>query len=194
MNLGLFPVIGGSELTLHPVLIVNQVAYSNGNSDTFDNMQIPQTFDHLMIYMNLRTILVGQAEDISIFFNNDYTAANYTNSRIYAAGSSAAATRATAPRIGLALGASNNTVDQFSLGIVHIPFYRHPGFRRQANSESQFQNTFPNNALGIYATEWNSNDPITRIAIRAAAGTRFEVNSRVQIFGLCTRPMPIAGI
>lgn len=194
MNLGLFPLSGGSSPMLQTIEIYDRTLSATG---TFEDIQIPQAFEHLILMGVLRTNLAAFAtQECRMFFNSDLTIANYSSERTLASTSSITVSRTDNPRFLRAYASGAPVAESFALVMATVPFYRMPGIRRYAYGQVTTVSTSVSNELLTYGMEWENTMAIHKITLRTDSHPLelFTAGSRLQIFGQRTAMMATTGV
>lgn len=157
--------------------IYTQTLSGAAASVTFNN--IPQTFTDLKVVISARSSdSTGQGTIMR--FNGSTT--TYSNTYLFANGSSASSSRLTYNYVGSIFG-TNGTANTFNNTEIHIPNYTGSSFKA-----SLCENTAANNNtlgyLNLLANLWRSTDAITSISFLVDGGSNFVQHSTFSIYGI----------
>jgi hypothetical protein len=144
---------------------------TGGTSYTF--VSIPSTYTDLVMVLNVAT--ASGSSNLAMQFNSD-TGSNYSFTRIYGNGSSAASSRA-ANVTDNYIGDIGTTI---STNIIQIPNYKNATTRKTAISRSNDTST----NVQAWVTLWRNTAAINAIKVYATGGQTFANGSMLTLYGI----------
>lgn len=158
-------------------LIAKQVLSSNAADISFIN--IPATYDDLVIAMSARRSASTGAGRFKLTFNGSGTGYNFTSLE----SSGSAASSSTTTYIGGELGLSTYTANTFNSANIYIPNYA-----GSTNKIVSVSSVTENNAATAYmilgAGLWSNTSAITSIKLEPAGDGDFVTNSSFCLYGV----------
>ena len=146
--------------------LIASYTVGSGGTSSIDFTSIPSTYTDLVIMMSLRSTEAASVTGVSLQFNGDTTAGNYTWLRTYGTGSVTASN--TNLNIVL-IDSANNTASTFANAYAYIPNYTSSN-QKSLSSDSVSEN----NATEAYATigagKWTGTNAISSIKLLISGG------------------------
>ena len=157
------------------------VTVSAATAANIDFQSIPATYTDLILVASLRTNRSGATIDgVSLRFNNDTTAGNYTGKRIYGTGTSVVTDTNNLGHIFAT--AVSATASVFSNSEVYIPNYLLSN-RKAFEAITVNEDNQATNYLAFTAETWNNTAAITRITLIPETSS-FVQHSSATLYGI----------
>jgi hypothetical protein len=155
-----------------------------GANGSFENIAIPSGYDHLEMFASLRSSQAATADGVYLYFNGDFTNANYRYQEVYANGATVSAGVGDVPRCGVATAASVGA-NEFSNAVYSIENAFVSGKTRSAKAIVTDRDSATVLPARIEMLNWESTAPITSITLRPDGypTDTFVTGSRLQIIG-----------
>ena len=139
------------------------ITVTSSTAANIDFQNIPATYTDLFLVASLRTNRSGQVIDgVSVRFNNDTTAGNYSGKRLYGSGSSAVSDTNNLGHIFAT--ASSSTTNIFSNSQVYVPNYL-LSVNKAFSAETVNEDNQTANYLAWTSQTWNNTAAITRLTL-----------------------------
>jgi hypothetical protein len=168
------------------------IATGTGGSSNITFSSIPQTYDHLQLYWNVRTASAGVTDFVHVRFNGDSTA-NYNFNYLEASGGTASlnpgiSTKAANTNAWLTTVAGGiATANVFAVGYGIISDYS----KTNRNKSLHTYGGLDDHGLGTPAgntrlenSVWFSTSAITSIVLTTNSGTNFAANTDFTLYGI----------
>jgi hypothetical protein len=174
---GLKWVSGGREL-------IGTSTPSGTGTVTFSS--IPSTYNDLEIVMVARSTKSAANSDLlSLFLNNDTTAANYRSTYVQGHSSTTVTGSGTDTASPIEVAAASSPSNSAGLLIVRIPVYKGTTFNKQMYCQSgwRYDASSIHEVVRMCCIEWESNAAINRVDLVLASGN-YVAGSEVRLYGL----------
>lgn len=164
--------------------IFTQTASGSAGTITFNN--IPQTFTDLKFVLSTRDARTGATASNVIFVFNNNTSALYSNTNLYALGTTNGSDRNANLGNQFASAYSStadSTANTFSNVELYIPNYTSANFKQVISDITVENNTASGNLMVLNANLFRSTAAITSVYFTAANGN-FVAGSTFSIYGI----------
>ncbi len=171
----------GSLFSLYrvPQYTIERYELTDNTTHTITFSNIPQTYGALQINVYARTLASAIVDSIYWYANSDTTGAHYDRQRLLGAAAVVSADRNTSsPDICLTAG-NTAGANEFGSGIITFPQYTASDRNKHVYCISGSKEDY----VGLYSGRWESNNPITTIAISALSSANFTAGTIIELIG-----------
>lgn len=156
----------------------------SGGTANIDMQSIPSTYTDLVLKISSRTNRANLQDAVSVYFNNDTTAARYTMRNLYGTGASAFSTNTNTYLSELVMtSGANATASTFGNGEIYIPNYA-GSTQKSASADGVGENNATNAYVGLGAYLYNQTTAISRITIVPVTGTLLAEFTTAVLYGI----------
>lgn len=179
-----------SGITGQPVSVtketmqIRKTLYDNtlGSAGYWDVSGIDQSYDHLEILVEGRSVQAANGDNVLLWFNNDTTDTNYRYVSLYATSGGVAGGTGDGAYFGNVPGANIADATLVGWDRIEIPYYSRTTYHKVTSSYNAYRDTDSVNYRAV--TDWESAAAINRITVKTRTGTNFTAGSRLQIVGI----------
>lgn len=152
-----------------------------GTTVTFNS--IPGGYRRLIVKFVARSDKAAVAnESLSVYLNNDTTAANYRRQRGTFSGGTATIAGNDDSNL-VVIPAANAGAGSAGYGTIVIEGYADTTFNKQTRADFAYRDGATNEVLNLFASEWESTVAVTRLDIITASSGNFVAGSRFDLYG-----------
>lgn len=164
--------------------LIQTITVGSGGATSIDFQNIPQNYTDLVLKISARTNRANLQDAVSVYFNNDTTAARYTMRNLYGTGASpfTTSTNTYLSELVMTTGA-NATASTFGSGEIYIPNYA-GSTQKSASADGVGENNSTSSYVGLSAYLYNQTTAISRITIIPVTGTSISQYSTAALYGI----------
>lgn len=158
------------------------------SADIFDFNNIPNSYNHLLLIMILRTT-ANSGANCNVVFNSD-TGANYYRAKLQTVNTTVAGVGAggetNANPSSLAIAGTTDTAGRSTTIRMFLPYYIGTTFHKNwiGESQSSLSTAASGQSASISHGTWADTSAITRIQVLPSTGSTFVAGSAVWLYGL----------
>lgn len=156
----------------------------SANTGTVSFVNIPQSFRHLLLFVQSRSSAALEVDTLIMRFNND-SGANYDYSQVQ--NGTFAVIRGTTFAGGGFTEAANSRVNTFAFSSIVVPNYSVAGIEKYSYSYSGAFGDLSADADLFFTTfysHWRNKNVITTLQLSPSTGPNFVTSSRFQLYGV----------
>jgi hypothetical protein len=164
------------------IQIGSTVTVPVGGSASIDFTSIPATYTDLILKISGRTNRSLEVDGITVRFNNDLTAGNYSGRRLFGAGSGTPGSDTTYAGMPF-MTAATSTASTFGNAEIYVPNYAGSA-AKSFSIDGLGENNATTTYAGLGAGRWTGTAAINQITIYPETGTLLLQYSTATLYGI----------